>query len=102
MKVEDDIKLDFADVLIRPKRSNLDSRSAVTLHRTFKFRLPSGIGVWGGVPIMASNMDTIGTFAMAEAMAKHDALCAIHKYYTAMSARCVRCSLSTPSLQEMS
>jgi len=82
MKVEDDNKLDFADVLIRPKRSNLDSRSSVDLHRTFRFSLPHRTVEWQGVPIIAANMDTIGTFAMGEAMARHDALCAIHKYYS--------------------
>ena len=82
MKIEDDIKLDFADVLIRPKRSNLDSRNKVQLHREFNFNLPTGNFSWTGVPIMASNMDTIGTFVMADAMHRHDAMCAIHKYYT--------------------
>lgn len=83
MKIEDDVKLDFADVLIRPKRSNLDSRNKVDLIRRFNFRLAAGKEtVWEGVPIMASNMDTIGTFSMAEALEKHEALCAVHKYYT--------------------
>jgi GMP reductase len=83
MKIEDDIKLDFADVLIRPKRSNLDSRNKVQLLREFNFKLPGDKTFsWTGVPIMASNMDTIGTFVMADAMHRHDAMCAIHKYYT--------------------
>lgn len=82
MKIEDDIKLDFSDVLIRPKRSTLESRSKVSLHRTFKFKTHSGQAVWTGVPIMASNMDTIGTFSMVNALQRHDALCAVHKYYT--------------------
>ena len=82
MKIQDDIKLDFADVLILPKRSNLDSRNQVQLHREFHFKLPGKPFSWTGVPIMASNMDTIGTFTMADAMHRHDAMCAIHKYYT--------------------
>jgi len=83
MKIEDDIKLDFADVLIRPKRSNLDSRNKVSLNREFKFALAEEkTAVWSGVPVMASNMDTIGTFTMANAMQKHGAMCAVHKYYT--------------------
>jgi GMP reductase len=82
MKIEDDVKLDFADVLIRPKRSTLDSRSKVDLHRTFKFKLPQGELCWTGVPVMAANMDTVGTFAMAHALAEHDVMCAIHKYYS--------------------
>ncbi|NDB81692.1 MAG: GMP reductase [Alphaproteobacteria bacterium] len=82
MKIEDDVKLDFADVLIRPKRSNLDSRSKVDVRRTFKFQLPSGEFVWHGVPIVAANMDTVGTFEMAHSLSEFDAMCAIHKYYT--------------------
>ena len=82
MKIEDDVKLDFADVLIRPKRSNLESRSKVNLNRTFKFKTRDGEAVWTGVPVMASNMDTIGTFRMATALQDHGALCAVHKYYS--------------------
>jgi GMP reductase len=74
--------LDFADVLIRPKRSTLESRSKVNLNRTFKFKTHSGEAVWTGVPVMASNMDTIGTFRMASALQQHGALCAVHKYYS--------------------
>ena len=83
MKIEDDIKLDFADVLIRPKRSNLDSRSKVDLNRTFTFKLPDNMEQeWTGVPIVAANMDTVGTFQMADSLAEFNALCGIHKYYT--------------------
>ena len=83
MKIEDDIKLDFADVLIRPKRSNLDSRSKVDLDRTFNFKLPNrNEETWTGVPIVAANMDTVGTFEMASSLSESDALCAVHKYYT--------------------
>ena len=66
MKIEDTIKLDFADVLIRPKRSNLDSRSKVDVNRTFIFNLPNkNEEIWTGVHIVAANMDTVGTFQMA-------------------------------------
>jgi GMP reductase len=82
VKIEDDVKLDFADVLIRPKRSNLDSRSKVDVERTFKFKLPNGEFVWRGVPIVAANMDTVGTFEMANSLADYGAMCAIHKYYS--------------------
>jgi len=83
MKIEDDFKLDFADVLIRPKRSNLDSRSKVDVKRTFKFNLPNkNEETWTGVPIVAANMDTVGTFEMASSLSESDALCAVHKYYT--------------------
>jgi GMP reductase len=82
VKIEDDVKLDFADVLIRPKRSNLDSRSKVDVERTFKFKLPNGEFVWRGVPIVAANMDTVGTFEMANSLTDYGAMCAIHKYYS--------------------
>lgn len=69
MRIEEDIKLDFRDVLIRPKRSTLSSRSKVDLKRSYKFR-HSGFE-WSGVPIMAANMDGVGTIAMVRALAAH-------------------------------
>jgi GMP reductase len=80
MRIESDIKLGFKDVMIRPKRSTLKSRSQVSLNRKFKF-LHAGI-VWDGVPIMAANMDTVGTFEMARALADFELFTAIHKHYT--------------------
>ncbi len=65
MRIEEDLKLGFKDVLIRPKRSTLKSRSEVELERQFTFK-HSGCS-WSGVPIIAANMDTVGTFRMAEA-----------------------------------
>ncbi|MGD9343744.1 MAG: GMP reductase [Desulfuromonadales bacterium] len=79
MRVETDLKLGFKDVLIRPKRSTLKSRALVELDRTFVF-LHSKMQ-WCGVPIIAANMDTVGTFEVAEALAEHRMLCAIHKHY---------------------
>ena len=80
MKILDDVKLDFSDVLILPKRNQYSSRSEVTLERTFKFKYsPSS---WTGVPIMVSNMDTTGTIEMALEMQKHKVLTCLHKYYT--------------------
>ena len=37
MRIENDLKLGFKDVMIRPKRSTLKSRSQVTLEREFTF-----------------------------------------------------------------
>jgi len=79
-RIEDDIKLDFKDVLIRPKRSTLKSRSQVSLERTFLFK-HSGYE-WTGVPIMAANMDTVGTFEIAAAFAESKMITCIHKHYT--------------------
>ncbi|MEJ2698989.1 MAG: GMP reductase [Desulfuromonadales bacterium] len=79
MRVESDVKLGFKDVLIRPKRSNLKSRSQVVLERTFTF-LHSGKS-WSGIPVIAANMDTVGTFDAAGVLSAHGLLTAIHKHY---------------------
>ena len=80
MRIEADLKLGFKDVLIRPKRSTLSSRAQVSLERTFKFRHTGQ--TWAGIPIMAANMDTVGTFAMATAFARHGLFTAVHKHYS--------------------
>ena len=80
MKILDDIKLDFTDVLILAKRSQYSSRSEVSLERTFKFKYSPYI--WSGIPIMISNMDTTGTIEMALEMQKYKVLTCLHKYYT--------------------
>ncbi|MCC6598122.1 MAG: GMP reductase [Alphaproteobacteria bacterium] len=81
MRIEEDIKLDFKDVLIRPKRSTLASRKDVDISRTFTFRW-SGKS-FTGIPLIAANMDGVGTFEMARAFAKDgDGLTvALHKHY---------------------
>ncbi|MDZ4795764.1 MAG: GMP reductase [Bacteroidota bacterium] len=81
MRIENDIKLGFKDVMIRPKRSTLSSRAEVSLVRKFKFL--HGGDSWQGIPIMAANMDTVGTLEMAAALAEHQLFTAIHKHYTA-------------------
>ena len=80
MHIESDIKLGFKDVMLRPKRSTLSSRSEVSLIRKFKFLHSSAN--WEGIPIMAANMDTTGTMEMAKALASHKLFTAIHKHYT--------------------
>lgn len=80
MRVEADIKLGFKDVLFKPKRSTLKSRSQVSLERTFRFVHTNT--EWTGVPVIAANMDTVGTFDMAIALAGHKMLTAVHKHYT--------------------
>lgn len=80
MKILDDVKLDFTDVLMLAKRSQYSSRSEVSLERTFKFKYSPH--TWTGVPIMVSNMDTTGTVEMALEMQKHKVLTCLHKYYT--------------------
>ena len=78
MIIEDDVKLDYSDVLIRPKRSTLTSRTDVDLHRKYKFYHSKK--EWTGIPIMTSNMDTVGTFEMAKALARHRMLTCISKH----------------------
>lgn len=80
MRIETDLKLGFKDVLIRPKRSTLKSRSEVSLKRHLHF-LHADID-WQGVPIMAANMDTVGTFEMAAALAEHDLFTVLHKHHS--------------------
>uniref|UniRef100_A0A2K5USU0 GMP reductase n=1 Tax=Macaca fascicularis TaxID=9541 RepID=A0A2K5USU0_MACFA len=67
--IDNDVKLDFKDVLLRPKRSTLKSRSEVDLTRSFSFR--NSKQTYTGVPIIAANMDTVGTFEMAKVLCKH-------------------------------
>ncbi|TRX56330.1 GMP reductase [Thalassomonas sp. M1454] len=80
MRIEQDLKLGFKDVLFRPKRSTLKSRSQVELNREYTFK-HSG-RKWSGVPIIAANMDSVGSFEMAEALSKHNVMTAIHKHYS--------------------
>lgn len=81
MRIEEDVKLDFKDVLIRPKRSTLSSRKEVDIKRKFTMR-HSG-RKFEGVPIIAANMDGVGTFEMARAFMKdgNGLSVALHKHY---------------------
>ncbi len=80
MRIEQELKLGFKDVLFRPKRSTLKSRSQVNLTREFTFK-HSG-RQWSGVPVIAANMDSVGSFAMTKALAEHGVMTAVHKHYT--------------------
>ena len=89
MRIEEDMKLDYKDVLIRPKRSTLGSRKEVDLERGYTFRnfkpeFPenSEYRHWRGVPIMASNMDGVGTFEMADTLAKQNIMTCLVKTYS--------------------
>lgn len=103
MHLENSVKLDFKDVLIRPKRSTLTSRSEVDITREFKFLHSSE--PYHGIPIIAANMDTTGTFEMASALARHKMSTALHKHYTAKEyvdfSRSLRTS-PTPSIRSAS
>ena len=90
MRIENEIKLDYKDVLIRPKRSTLGSRSEVTLERNFMFRnytpdFPDNCTDdphYRGIPIMAANMDGVGTFAIADTLAKQGMFTCLVKTYS--------------------
>ena len=78
-KIINETKLDFDDVLIRPKRSTLKSRSEVELVRSFKFaHSPRELNC---VPIMAANMDTVGTLSMGKSLSSLGAITCLHKHY---------------------
>jgi len=78
-KIINEIKLDFDDVLIRPKRSTLNSRSEVDILRTFKFAHSSRQLTC--VPIIVANMDTVGTLSMAKVIENHRSITCLHKHY---------------------
>jgi GMP reductase len=89
MRIETDIKLDYSDVLVRPKRSTLKSRSEVSLERKTKFRNyePPFQRIfedyhYKGIPIMAANMDGVGTFEMADKLAEGDIFTCLVKTYS--------------------
>ena len=79
MRIEDDIKLDYSDVLIRPKRSTLTSRYDVDMTRTYRF--VHSREEWTGIPIMAANMDTVGTPDMHEALSEYDMITCPARHY---------------------
>ena len=82
MRIIDDVKLDFSDVLISPKRSQLTSRKDADLTRTFSFK--HSRHNWSGIPIIASNMDHTGTNAMAHVLMEYPMLTALCKFVESM------------------
>ena len=79
MRIEEDIKLDYADVLFRPKRSTLSSRKEVELKRTYKFKYSNH--QWSGIPIMAANMDGVGEIEIAKNLAKFKIMTCLTKQH---------------------
>lgn len=78
VKIETDLKLGFDDVLIKPKKSYINSRNDVNLNVNYTFKHSQK--TWSGIPIIAANMDTIGTFSMANELQNYNCLTALHKY----------------------
>lgn len=90
MRLESDLKLDYNSVLIRPKRSTLSSRSEVNLERSYRFRnyepdFPENIDEYNyrGIPIMAANMDGVGTFEIADTLGRMGLFTCLVKTYSA-------------------
>jgi len=79
MRIEEDVKLDYADVLFRPKRSTLSSRKDVELRRAYKFKYSNH--QWSGVPIMAANMDGVGEIEIAKNLAKFEIMTCLTKQH---------------------
>ena len=76
MRIEEEIKLDYSDVLFRPKRSTLKSRKEVDLSRTYKFKHSNR--EWTGIPIIAANMDGVGELNVASSLAKYKIITALN------------------------
>ena len=79
MRIQEDVKLDFNDVLIKPKRSQLESRKDAVLVRTFAFKHSKK--KWAGVPIIAANMDHTGTYAMNRALYDYQMLIGLSYFF---------------------
>jgi len=79
MRIEEDIKLDYADVLFRPKRSTLSSRKDVELQRIYKFKYSNH--QWKGVPIMAANMDGVGEIEVAKNLSRFEIMTCLTKQH---------------------
>jgi len=80
MRIEESLKLDFSDVLIKPNRSKTASRKDVILERNFHFyHSPQ---VWEGVPLIVSNLDTTGCFEVARVASKYKIVTCLHKHYS--------------------
>ena len=79
MRLEEDIKLDYSDVLFRPKRSTLQSRKDVNLKRTYRFKYSKN--EWSGIPIVAANMDGVGELAIAEKLTEFEMITCLTKQH---------------------
>jgi GMP reductase len=77
-------ELDFNDVLILPQPNDMYSRSQVNLEREFHFcnSYSNKIVSWTGIPIIAANMDTTGTFEVCAVLQKYKMVTALNKFYT--------------------
>ena len=79
MRIEEELKLDYSDVLFRPKRSTLKSRKDVNLLRTYRFKYSKN--EWSGIPIMAANMDGVGVLGVAEKLSEYGMITCLTKQH---------------------
>ena len=79
MRIEEEIKLDYSDVLFRPKRSTLKSRKDVDLNRKYTFK--HSRSSWKGIPIIAYNMDGVGEIDVAKKLSSHKLMTALTKQH---------------------
>ena len=79
MRIEEELKLDYSDVLFRPKRSTLKSRKDVNLLRTYRFKYSKN--EWSGIPIMAANMDGVGELSIAEKLNEYGMITCLTKQH---------------------
>ena len=84
--IVEEVQLDYCDVMIKPKRSTLNSRSEPDIYRQYRFKYPNSFlyekNTIYGNGLMVANMATTGTFAMAEVMAKNLMFTCLHKHYS--------------------
>ena len=79
VRIEEELKLDYSDVLFRPKRSTLQSRKDVNLLRTYRFKYSKN--EWSGIPIMAANMDGVGELGVAEKLSEYGMITCLTKQH---------------------
>jgi len=79
VRIEEELKLDYSDVLFRPKRSTLSSRKDVNLKRTYRFKYSNN--EWSGIPIMAANMDGVGELGIAESLSEFGMITCLTKQH---------------------
>ena len=79
MRIEEELKLDYSDVLFRPKRSTLKSRKDVNLLRTYRFKYSKN--EWSGIPIIAANMDGVGELGVAEILSEFEMITCLTKQH---------------------
>jgi len=79
VRIEEELKLDYSDVLFRPKRSTLSSRKDVNLKRTYRFKYSNN--EWSGIPIMAANMDGVGELEVAESLSEYGLVTCLTKQH---------------------